>query len=184
MCSLDSKKRRVKPTYAVCILSKLVLVGRKPTLPFLTINLDFLFIQFVIKRLALRMTGACFYALTAGLVVAAVVIVWQNQHPTTTVAGAIISILSIAIMRVLAVWKIRTGQRLNAPSITADGNCTMVCVYMSVILLVKSLLYEWFKLPYIDAAGLMGLAWFSYQEGKESFEKSNGAECCCSTDTK
>ena len=130
------------------------------------------------ERLALRITGACFYALVAGLVVAALVSVWQNQHPTTTIAGAIISVLSIAIMRVLAAWKIRTGQRLNAPSIIADGNCTMVCVYMSVVLLVSSALYEWFKLPYVDAAGLMGLAWFSYQEGKESFQKAKGVECC------
>jgi divalent metal cation (Fe/Co/Zn/Cd) transporter len=131
------------------------------------------------EQTALRITGVCFYVLVAGLLIGAVFSVWENQHPTTTIAGIIISILSIAIMRVLALWKIRTGQQLNSAPIIADANCTMVCVYMSVVLLASSLLYEVFKLPFIDAAGMVGLAWFAYKEGKESFEKAKGVTTCC-----
>ena len=131
------------------------------------------------EQTALRITGICFYVLTAGLLIGAIVGVWKNQHPTTTMAGIVISILSIVIMRILALWKVRTGQQLNSAPIVADANCTMVCVYMSVVLLVSSLLYEVFNLPFIDAAGMLGLAWFAYKEGKESFDKATGAATCC-----
>jgi len=131
------------------------------------------------EKLALQITGTCFYLLVAGLVVGAGFSIWENQKPETTVAGIVVSLLSIVIMRVLATWKIRTGERLHSASIIADGKCTMVCVYMSVVLLASSVLYELLHLPYIDAAGMLGLAWFSFKEGQESFEKSKDAATCC-----
>jgi divalent metal cation (Fe/Co/Zn/Cd) transporter len=131
------------------------------------------------EKLALQITGVCFYVLVVGLVIGAAFSAWEQQKPETTVAGILVSLLSIAIMRVLAGWKIRTGEQLNSASIIADGKCTMVCVYMSVVLLASSVLYELLHLPYIDAAGLLGLAWFSFKEGQESFEKSRDAAACC-----
>jgi divalent metal cation (Fe/Co/Zn/Cd) transporter len=131
------------------------------------------------EKLALQITGTCFYHLVAGLLIGAGFSIWEGQKPDTTIAGIVVSLLSIAIMRVLATWKIRTGEQLNSASIIADGKCTMVCVYMSVVLLVSSILYELLHLPYIDAAGMLGLAWFSYKEGQESFEKSRDAAACC-----
>lgn len=132
------------------------------------------------EKLALQITGVCFYGLVVGLLIGAGFTAWEQQKPETTVAGIVVSVLSIAIMRVLAGWKIRTGEQLNSASIIADGKCTMVCVYMSVVLLASSVLYELLHLPYIDAAGLLGLAWFSFKEGQESFEKSRDAATCCS----
>jgi divalent metal cation (Fe/Co/Zn/Cd) transporter len=131
------------------------------------------------EKLALQITGVCFYGLMAGLVIGAAYSAWEQQKPETTVAGIVVSLLSIAIMRVLASWKIRTGEGLNSASLIADGKCTMVCVYMSVVLLASSALYELIPMPFIDAAGMLGLAWFSFKEGKESFEKSNDAAACC-----
>lgn len=131
------------------------------------------------EKLALQITGACFYALVVGLIVGTGFSVWARQQPTNTVAGIVISLLSIAIMRGLALWKIRVGKQLNSAPIIADANCTMVCVYMSVVLLAASLLYEALHIPYIDAAGMLGLAWFSFKEGKESFEKAKGTENTC-----
>jgi hypothetical protein len=49
---------------------------------------------------------------------------------------------------------------------------------MSIILLAASGLHELTHLPYIDAAGTLGLAWFSYQEGKECFEKAASDKYC------
>ncbi|QIP15051.1 cation transporter [Spirosoma aureum] len=131
------------------------------------------------ERLALQITGGCFYVLVAGLILGAIFSVWENQKPETTVAGIVVSVLSIAIMRVLAWWKIRTGEQLQSAPVIADAKCTMVCVYMSVVLLVSSVLYEWLHFPFIDAVGMIGLAWFAFKEGQESFEKANGIETCC-----
>lgn len=131
------------------------------------------------EKLALQITGTCFYLLVVGLLVGAGISVWKGQKPDTTVAGIVVSLLSIVIMRVLAMWKIRIGKQLGSVSIIADGKCTMVCVYMSVVLLASSVLYELLHLPYIDAAGMLGLAWFSFKEGQESFEKSKDTAACC-----
>ena len=87
--------------------------------------------------------------------------------------GVIISSISIIVMLALIYGKRKVGRQLQSEAILADANCTLVCVYMSVILLISSGLYELTDLPYIDAAGTLGLAWFSYKEGKECFEKAS-----------
>lgn len=89
-----------------------------------------------------------------------------------------ISLISIVVMLVLIYGKIKIGKQLNSEPILADANCTRVCIYMSVILLASSGLHELTHLPYIDAAGTLGLAWFSYKEGKECFEKAASNKYC------
>lgn len=132
------------------------------------------------ERTALRVTGYAFYILVAGLVISSVVNVVQGKAPTTTLWGVIISLISIVVMIVLLVGKMRIGRALHSEAILADAGCTRVCIYMSVILLISSALYEWFRIPYIDAAGSLGLAWFSFVEGKECFEKArNNKYCAC-----
>ncbi|MCU0397263.1 MAG: cation transporter [Cyclobacteriaceae bacterium] len=132
------------------------------------------------ERTALRITGTAFYLLVAGLVIGATVVVITGQQPETTFWGVVISSISILIMIALIYGKKKVGDALQSEAIKADANCALVCVYMSIILLVSSALYELFNLPYIDAAGTMGLAWFSYKEGKECFEKaSTNKNCGC-----
>lgn len=72
-----------------------------------------------------------------------------------------------------------TGKKLNSEPVIADANCTKVCVYMSVVLLVSSLIYELTGFAYADAIGAAGLIYFSVSEGRESFEKVKGKECSC-----
>lgn len=130
------------------------------------------------EKLALQITGSCFYLLVLALVTGAALSLWSGRQPGTTLPGVVISLVSIVLMWGLATWKKRVGTALGSRPVVADAGCTMVCVYMSVILLVSSLLYEFFHLPYTDVAGMAGLAWFSFREGRESFEKAQGAECC------
>ncbi|MBX2962189.1 MAG: cation transporter [Cyclobacteriaceae bacterium] len=135
------------------------------------------------ERTALRITGTAFYLLVAGLIIGAAIVVYTGQKPETTRWGVIIACISIIVMLGLIYGKRKTGNALNSEAILADSNCTLVCVYMSVILLVSSGLYELTGLPYIDAAGTLGLAWFSYREGKECFEKASSDKyCACDHD--
>lgn len=131
------------------------------------------------ERRALRITGTAFYILVAGLAVTSVYNIWTGHMPITTFWGVIISIISILVMYILVWWKRRVGRELNSQPILADANCTMVCVYMSVILLVSSGIYELFGIPYIDSIGTLGLAYFAFKEGKECFEKATSNEICC-----
>jgi divalent metal cation (Fe/Co/Zn/Cd) transporter len=130
------------------------------------------------ERTALRITGTAFYMLSAGLTAAAILRVMNKTQPETTIWGVVISIISILSMLVLFYAKLETGKALNSAPIIADAHCTKVCIYMSVVLLAASGLYELFHLPYIDAIGTAGLVYFSFNEAKECFFKARTDEHC------
>jgi divalent metal cation (Fe/Co/Zn/Cd) transporter len=126
---------------------------------------------------ALRITGAAFYLLTAGLALGAAVNIFSGRRPETTLWGIVISLVSISVMAGLVVSKRSVGTRLRSAPILADANCTLVCIYMSLVLLASSLLFTLTGLGFLDSLGALGLAWFSFREGRESFEKTRGLEC-------
>lgn len=135
------------------------------------------------ERTALKITGYSFYGLVLGLLVTSIYNIATGQQPSTTLYGVIISIISIAIMWVLVIWKTRVGKALNSDAIIADAECTKVCIYMSVVLLVSSTLYQFAKLPYIDSIGALVLAYLSLREGQECFEKAKSDKhCACGHD--
>ena len=134
------------------------------------------------ERNALRITGFAFYALVAGLLVTSIYNILTGHKPETTFWGIVISLISIFVMWLLIVGKTRVGNRLNSAAILADANCTKVCVYMSVILLISSLLYAVTNFAYIDSIGTIGLAYLSFKEGKECFEKATSNKICCEHD--
>ena len=134
------------------------------------------------ERTALRVTGWSFYLLVAALVISSAVVLYTGHKPETTFWGVIISLISIVVMLFLIYGKIKTGKSLQSDAILADANCTKVCIYMSCVLLASSAIYELTGFPYADALGTLGLAWFSYQEGKECFEKAASNKHCCDHD--
>ncbi len=131
------------------------------------------------ERTALRITGTSFYLLAAGLGITAIYNLFTAHKPTTTLPGLIISLISIAAMWALVTGKRKVGRVLESSPILADANCTMVCIYMSVVLLAASLIYQLTGFGFVDSVGALGLIYFSYNEGKESFEKAAGIEDCC-----
>ena len=128
---------------------------------------------------ALRITGTAFYILTAGLVVGSILIMVKGIAPETTIVGVIVGILSILTMYFLYDQKIKVGRKLNSEPIIADAKCTKTCLYLSFILLGSSALYELFRIPYFDALGSLGIAWYAFKEGRESFEKARSKNLVC-----
>ena len=100
---------------------------------------------------ALRVTGTAFYLLTAGLVITSVINIITGHAPESTFWGVIISSISILVMWALILGKLRAGKALKSDPIIADANCTKVCMYMSVILLASSGIYELTGFTYADA---------------------------------
>jgi len=131
------------------------------------------------EKTALRITGTAFYLLVVGLAVTAIYNIIVRHKPETTLPGLIISVISIAIMWALVSGKRKVGRELESQPILSDANCTMVCIYMSVVLLISSLVYELTGFGFIDSIGALGLIWFSFSEGREAFEKAAGMECDC-----
>ncbi len=128
---------------------------------------------------ALKVTGAAFYLLSAGLLAAVILNIITGQKPETTLWGIIISLVSILVMIWLLLSKRKVGRLLNSEPIIADSNCTKICIYMSVVLLASSLIYELTGFQYADAIGAAGLIYFSVMEGREAFEKAKGNSCSC-----
>jgi divalent metal cation (Fe/Co/Zn/Cd) transporter len=128
---------------------------------------------------ALKITGTAFYLLSAGLLAGIVLNLIKHHKPESTIWGVIISLVSIAVMVWLLTAKKRIGRRLHSEPIIADANCTKVCVYMSLVLLASSLIYETTGFAYADVIGAAGLIYFSISEAKEAFEKAKGKECGC-----
>jgi divalent metal cation (Fe/Co/Zn/Cd) transporter len=136
------------------------------------------------ERAALRITGWSFYLLVAGLLITSIYNLVTGHKPEATLSGTIISLISIASMWALVTGKRKVGHALNSAPILADANCTMVCIYMSLVLLAASLIYQFTGFGFVDSIGALGLIYFSYNEGKESFEKAEGMEDGCEDEGK
>lgn len=130
------------------------------------------------ERTSLRITGTAFYILVGGLSVTAIYKLYTGETPETTLWGLIISSVSIMIMLAMIWGKGTAGRALKSEAILADNECTKVCIYMSVILLISSGVYELTHFAYADIIGTAGLAYFSYREGKECFEKAKSDKLC------
>ncbi len=131
------------------------------------------------EKTALKITGFAFYALCVGLLIGIIFNLINNQKPETTFWGVIISGISILVMIWLLIMKKRIGKKLNSQPIISDANCTKVCIYMSIVLLASSLIYELTGFAYADLIGSAALIYFSFKEGREAFEKAQGKECSC-----
>jgi divalent metal cation (Fe/Co/Zn/Cd) transporter len=116
------------------------------------------------------------------LIVGSVINFIQHHKPDSTLAGIIISSVSIVSMYFLMKIKLRTGKSLNSEAIIADANCTKTCFILSIILLASSLGYELLHIGYIDILGSLGIAYYAFREGKEAFEKASNNRISCSCD--
>ncbi len=132
------------------------------------------------ERKALKITGISFYILTIGLLAGALLSFMSGKQPVTTLAGVVISSISIATMYFLMTSKKKVGKALNSDAIISDANCTKTCLILSVILLISSLGYQFAHIPYIDTVGSLGIAYYSFSEGKEAFEKAKSEKLSCS----
>ncbi len=134
----------------------------------------------IFEKTALKITGTVFFILAAGLIITALYNFLISHKPETTVWGIIISIISIITMSILIYYKMKVGRSLNSDAIIADAKCTKTCLYLSIALLIASLGYEVTGIGGLDSAGALAIAWFSFNEGKEAFEKvKTGRSCGC-----
>lgn len=131
------------------------------------------------ERTALKITGFSFYLLTVGLIIGSTLNIIYDIKPDTTFVGIIVSLISILTMYYLMNAKLKVGKELKSDAIIADANCTKTCFYLSFLLLASSGLYELFQIAYIDIAGSLGIAYFAFKEGKESFEKAKSETLSC-----
>jgi divalent metal cation (Fe/Co/Zn/Cd) transporter len=131
------------------------------------------------EKQALRITGWSFYGLSLMLAVTVLIILVEHKAPESTFWGVVISAVSIVVMSALVLAKRTVGRELKSAPILADANCTLVCIYMSIAVLISSAVYELTAFAYADAIGALAIIWFSVSEGRECFAKAKGHQCGC-----
>ncbi len=77
--------------------------------------------------------------------------------------------------------KTKVGKELGSSAILADAASSRDCLYLSLVLLVASVGYELTHIGHLDSAGALFIAWLTWKEGRESFQKVKGIsrKCCC-----
>ncbi|MBF0557525.1 MAG: cation transporter [Nitrospirae bacterium] len=130
------------------------------------------------EKRALQITGGAFYVLAVGLVATSALNIYRGTRPETTLWGIVVSVISILAMWLLIHYKMKIGKQFNSQALIADANCSKACMYLSIILLVSSVGYEVTKIGAIDSIGAIGIALFSFREGREALEKSKGNLTC------
>jgi divalent metal cation (Fe/Co/Zn/Cd) transporter len=83
-------------------------------------------------------------------------------------------VVSLVIMPALAVAKRRTGHALGDSVIMADSKETLLCSYLSVVLLA-GLLLSGFGLWWADPLAALVIAGLAVKEGREAWR---GGMCC------
>lgn len=128
--------------------------------------------RYSFERTALRITSVAFFILAAGLSATSIYNIYYSNQPSTTVWGIIISLVSIISMTFLMSLKMSVGNRLHSQAIIADAHCTRTCLILSIILLLSSVVFELFRVGFIDSLGALGIAYYAFQEGREAAMKA------------
>jgi divalent metal cation (Fe/Co/Zn/Cd) transporter len=134
------------------------------------------------EKTALKITGTAFYILTAGMIITSLVNIHEGYKPKTTLWGIVVAVISILTMWLLIYYKVKVGRRYNSQALLADAACTKTCLYLSVVLLIASVGYEVTGIGLVDSLGAVGIAIFSFKEGREAFDKAKGKSCGCGTE--
>jgi cation diffusion facilitator family transporter len=124
------------------------------------------------ERRALYAVAATFFLLAAYIGVEAVGALVSGEAPETSTVGFVLSLVSLAVMPLLAYWKGRTGREMGSPALQADAAETWVCSYLSLALLAGVGLYAAFGWAWADPAGALAMLPVILWQGWETLEEA------------
>lgn len=104
------------------------------------------------ERKASTVVGFLLAGLALGALAGAGYTLGQREHPSTTLAGVVISILSLTFMFFLWWAKTKASIILNSSTLEKDAACSFGCIQLSLVLLVGSVLFSIFpSLWWVDS---------------------------------
>jgi divalent metal cation (Fe/Co/Zn/Cd) transporter len=127
------------------------------------------------EHLTLRIIAVSFFALAAFVAVDAVRSLagaGEAQHSTP---GIVIAALSLAVMPVLSWLQRRAGRELGSKTAVADSKQTLLCTYLSAVLLVGLVLNSTLGWWWADAGAALVIAGIAVREGLNAWR---GDVCC------
>ena len=127
------------------------------------------------ERLALRLIGLSFFALAVYVTVESVRNLIDGGEPAPSPVGIALAAVSLLVMPVLSWAQRRTGRALNSGSVVADSKQTLLCTYLSAVLLVGLLLNALVGWSWADPVAGLVIAAVAVREGVEAW---HGDACC------
>lgn len=127
------------------------------------------------EKVALRIVAFSFFGLATYVAVDAIrslLGIGEAQHSTIGIA---LAALSLVIMPVLSYAQRRAGRELGSLSAVADSKQTLLCTYLSAVLLVGLLLNSIFGWSWADPIAGLVIAAVAVREGLEAWK---GDTCC------
>ena len=127
------------------------------------------------EKTALRFIAFSFFALAAYVTVDAVRALAGVGEARPSTVGIVLAALSLAIMPVLSLAQRRAGRELGSLSAVADSKQTLLCTYLSAILLAGLVLNSVLGWSWADPVAALGIAAIAVREGVNAWR---GDPCC------
>jgi len=127
------------------------------------------------EKPALRIIALSFFGLAAYVTVDAVRSLLGAGEARHSTIGIVLAAMSLAIMPVLSWVQRRAGRELGSLSAVADSKQTLLCTYLSAVLLVGLVLNSLFGWSWADPVAALVIAGIAVREGVHAW---NGDACC------
>ena len=127
------------------------------------------------ERAALRVIAVSFFALAAYVSYEAVSALIGGQRADHSSVGIVLAALSLLVMPVLSAAQRRAGRALGSRSAVADSKQTLLCTYLSAVLLVGLAVNSLFGWWWADSVAALVIAAVAVKEGREAWR---GDHCC------
>ena len=125
---------------------------------------------------ALRMLAISFFALAAYVGFESIRALVMGSEAKSSIVGIGLAIASLLIMPFISWAQRRTGKALGSNAVVADGTQTLLCTYMSAVLLAGLLLNSTLGWGWADPIAGLIIAGVAIREGIEAWR----GEGCCS----
>jgi divalent metal cation (Fe/Co/Zn/Cd) transporter len=122
------------------------------------------------ERRALRLIAISFFVLAAYVSVEAVRDLFLQSEARESLTGIVLAAVSLAIMPLLAWGKLTVGRRLGSATLIADSKETLLCSYLSAILLAGLVVNAAFGWWWADPVAALGIAYLAVREGIEAWQ--------------
>ncbi|MGY1617261.1 cation transporter [Geodermatophilus sp. SYSU D00691] len=128
------------------------------------------------ERVALRVIAVSFFALATFVTVDAVRALLGSGEAEHSAVGLVLAAVSLAVMPVLSTAQRRAGRELGSASAVADSTQTLLCAYLSAVLLAGLALNSLFGWAWADPVAALVIAAVAVREGRAAWR----GDACCS----
>jgi divalent metal cation (Fe/Co/Zn/Cd) transporter len=129
------------------------------------------------EKTALRIIAISFFTLAAYVTFESVRTLIDGSEADHSTVGLVLAAVSLAVMPGLSYAQRRAGRELGSLSAVADSKQTLLCTYLSGVLLIGLAVNSLFGWSWADPIAALVIAGVALKEGREAWR----GEACCST---